>query len=192
MQDLIIKKPENSQISDDNSDNFDIPVDISAIQEQKEIENNTIKESQKIPEKALTTANEQNISDNILLPSDIPNNEPIKNNKEKTKTETNPRVIIKEVIIEKKLTDEEIKILYKKILLKHLKNAREKRQAIYENNLKSIEQKGNNEKFTPKSIAKDLKVSKRTASRYLRKLFNQGKIMRFGNGKRLFYQVCVR
>ena len=134
MQDSALKKPENTQIFEDNSDNIDIPIDAPAAQS----------------------------------------------------------VIIREKIIEKKLSDEEIKKLYKKILLEYLKNAREKRQAIYENNLKLIEQKNSNEKFTPKSVAKDLKVSRRTASRYLRKLFKQRKVMRFGTGKKLFYQVYAR
>ena len=257
MQDFALKKPENTQISDDNDDNSNnlvVPVNTPVAQEQKETESYSLKESQKILEKASTIANEQSISDNVLPQNDTPNNASVENNEEKIETETitqklaeetkeianvknqelkkpaqkdlsganellekldfekekaepkiiknsqekiknseaSPRVIIREKIIEKKLSEEEIKRLYKKILLEHLKNARKKRRVIYENNLKLIEQKNSNEKFTPKSVAKDLKVSRRTASRYLRKLFKQGKIMRFGAGKKLFYQVYAR
>ena len=274
MQDSSTKKPENTQISDDNddnSDNFVVPVNTPVAQEQKETESDSLKESQKIPEKASTITNEQSISDNVLPQNDTPNDASVENNEEKIETEiitqklaeetkeianatnkeleestqkdlsganefleksdpekekleqpqvsappvdmknidikheaiknsqekiknseASPRVIIREKIIEKKLSEEEIKRLYKKILLEHLKNARKKRRVIYENNLKLIEQKNSNEKFTPKSVAKDLKVSRRTASRYLRKLFKQGKIMRFGAGKKLFYQVYAR
>ena len=202
MQDPALEKPENTQISEDNSDDFDIPANIPIVPEQKEIESDDLKKDQEVSEKTLLTANEQVINDNILLPAEnnkekaeIKKTEPeiIKNPQEKIKeNEASPQVIIQEKIIEKELSDEEIKKLYKKILLEHLKNAREKRRATYENNLKLIEQKGNNEKFTPKSVAKDLKVSKRTASRYLRKLFKQGKIMRFGAGKKLFYQIYAR
>ena len=216
MQDPDLKKPENTQIPEDNSDDFDILVDIPVAPEQKETKNDVLKENQEVPKKTLPTANEQIINDNILLSNDVQDNISAENNKKKIESNIkekkekaepeiienpqekindnaiSPRVIIKEKIIERELSDEEIKKLYKKILLEHLKNAREKRRAAYENNLKLIEQKGNNEKFTPKSVAKNLKVSKRTASRYLRKLFKQGKVMRFGTGKKLFYQVYAR
>jgi len=260
MQDSVLKKPENTQISEDNSDNFDVSDDTPISQEQKEIESDDLKENQRIPEKTSLTVNEHSISDSILSPIDASNNASAENNEEKIETEISaqkpakevkkiadardqeqeepaqkdllgadgplekldlekekvheilekpkpeleviknsqekiknnrisPRVIIQEKIIRKELSEEEIKKLYKKILLEHLKNARKKRRAAYENNLKLIGQKNSNEKFTPKSVAKDLKVSRRTASRYLRKLFKQGKIMRFGAGKKLFYQV---
>ena len=140
MQDFDLKKPENTQISENNSDNFDISVDIPVTQEQKEIESDGLKENQEVPKKALLTANEQIINDNILLPSDAPDNISAENNEEKAEIEKtepeiiknpqekikdnaiSPRVIIQEKIIEKKLSDEEIKKLYKKILLEYLKN----------------------------------------------------------------------
>ena len=186
-----------------------IEIEISAqkpLEETKGIANAEDQESEKPAQKDLLDADEslekklissaeKNKSDETVPTQSAPKQEPeiTKNPQEKIKNnEVKSSVIIREKIIEKELSDEEIKKFYKKILLEHLKNARKKRRAVYENNLKLIVQKSNNEKFTPKSIAKDLKVSQRTASRYLRKLFNQGKIMRFGNGKKLFYQVYAR
>ncbi|MCK4540535.1 HTH domain-containing protein [Candidatus Parcubacteria bacterium] len=195
MQNYTPKKPENTQISENDSDNLDIPVDTPVAQKPtektKKISHAENQELKKPAQKDLLDTDES--LEKLDFEKEKAELEIIKTSQEKTKSEeTPPRVIVQEKIIEKELSDEEIKKLYKKILLEHLKNAREKKRAIYENNLKLIEQKSNNEKFTPKNIAKDLKVSRRTASRYLQKLFKQGKIMRFGNGKKLFYQIYAR
>ena len=100
-----------------------------------------------------------------------------------------PKVIIKEKIIKKELSEGELENLFQKRLLKYLKNARQARQAFYKNNLKLIADKDSLEKFTPRGVSGELKISQRTASRYLSLLFKQGKIMRFGKGRKVYYQT---
>ena len=112
--------------------------------------------------------------------------------KEKKNELLAPRVIIKEKIVKEELSEQELESLFKKRLLEYLKNARQKKRIIYENNLKWIEKGIGAKKFTPRGVASELKISQRTASRYLSRLFKKGKIMRFGKGRKVYYQTYLK